>query len=218
MSTYPGSSRLLKGAIVAVNDNMQPPNVIAFRYNPEGVRRSLQPQTAGGGQGERSQLVRYIGAPVETFDLEIHLDGVDELVGDETTIQYGIYPQLAALEMLVYPGSQQVIQNDALLSSGILEIAPIAAPLTLLVWGPNRVLPVQLTALSVSEELFTPNLNPIQATVSLSMRALSYSDLAPGTRGYNLFLAYQRSKESMASQAPQGPSSSTIAQIGVDIH
>jgi hypothetical protein len=130
MSTYPGSSRLLKGAIVAVNDNMQPPNVIAFRYNPEGVRRSLQPQTAGGGQGERSQLVRYIGAPVETFDLEIHIEGVDELVGDQTTIQYGIHPQLAALEMLVYPGSQQVIQNDALLSSGILEIAPIAAPLT----------------------------------------------------------------------------------------
>ena len=133
----------------------------------------------------------------------IQLDAVDALEqGDSTAVQAGIYPQLALLELLVYPGSQQVLQNDALLAAGMLEIVPMVAPLTLFVWGPNRVLPVALTSLSVREELFDTNLNPIRATLTLSMRALSYSDLAPGTRGYNLFLAYQQAKESMAAQGP----------------
>jgi hypothetical protein len=74
------------------------------------------------------------------------------------------------LEMLAYPRSQQVIQNDALLATGTLEIAPLAAPLTLFVGGPNRVLPVRLTSLSISEEFFDPHLNPILATLSLRTR------------------------------------------------
>jgi hypothetical protein len=108
-----------------------------------------------------------------------------------------------------------VKQNDALLASGSLEIAPLAAPLTLFVWGPNRVLPVRLNTLSISEELFDTTLNPIRATVSLNMRALSYSDLSPNTRGYNLFMVYQQGKEAMATL---GISNAPNANIGVDVN
>lgn len=203
MPTYPHGPRILKGAIVVISDAQPQPQMIALQYNPETVTRSLQPQVEGGDQGARSQIVRYIGAPVETIELEVSLDAVDALEqGESTAIQAGIYPQLALLELLIYPGSQQVLQNDALLATGVLEVAPMVAPLTLFVWGPNRVLPVALTSLSVREELFDTNLNPIRATLTLSMRALSYSDLAPGTRGYHLFLAYQQAKESMAAQGP----------------
>ena len=52
------------------------------------------------------------------------------------------------------------------------------APLTLFVWGPQRVLPVRLTELSVTEEAFDPQLNPIRAKVSLGLRVLTYNDLA----------------------------------------
>jgi Contractile injection system tube protein len=214
MPTYPHGPKILKGAIVALSDTNPQPQTIAFQYNPETVKRSLQPQTVGGDQGERSQVVRYTGAPVETIELEVYIDAVDALEqGDSNAASAGIHPQLALLEMLAYPSSQQVIQNDNLLAMGMLEIAPLVAPLTLFVWGPNRVLPVRLTSLSISEELFDTNLNPIRATLSLSIRALSYSDLARDTRGYNLFLAYQQAKESMAAQGPQGSSAIT----GVDV-
>jgi hypothetical protein len=216
MPTYPRGPRLLKGAIVAVSDTGPQLTTIALQYNPETVKRSLQPQMAGGEEGQRSQIVRYTGAPVETFDLEVFIDATDQLErGDINAARSGIHPQLSLLETLVYPTSQQVIQNDALLALGTLEVAPLAAPLTLFVWGPNRVLPVRLNSLSVSEDLFDTNLNPIRATVTLNMRALSYSDLAPSTKGYNLFLAYQQVKEAMATQAiTKNPS----ALIGVDIN
>ena len=203
MPTYPHGPRIFKGAIVAISETNPQPQTIAFLYNPETVKRSLQPQTSGGDQGERSQAVRYIGAPVETIELEIYIDAIDALEQAESiAVNAGIYPQLSLLELLAYPASQQVVQNDALLATGTLEIAPLVAPLTLFVWGPNRVLPVQISSLSISEELFDTNLNPIRATLSLSLRALSYSDLAPGTRGYNLFVAYQQTKELMATRGP----------------
>ncbi len=201
MPTYPHGPRLLKGAIVTVS-NFGSQTTIAFQYNPETVKRSLQPQMAGGDEGQRSQVVRYTDAPVETIDVEIMIDASDQLEqGDPGTLQAGIYPQLSLLELLTYPSSQQVILNTALLETGTLEVAPLSAPLALFMWGPNRVLPVRLNTLSISEELFDPNLNPLRATVSLNMRALSYSDLAPLSQGYNLFLAYQQTKEAMAMQA-----------------
>jgi Contractile injection system tube protein len=216
MPTYPRGPRLLKGAIVIVNDVGLTPQTIALQYNPETVKRSLQPQTAGGDEGQRSQMVRYVGAPVETIELEVFLDAIDALEGnDAEALNAGIYPQLSLLETLVYPASQQVQQNDQLLAMGMLEIMPLAAPLTLFVWGSHRVLPVRLTSLVVSEEMFDPNLNPIQATLSLSMRALSYSDLAPNTKGYHLFMAYQQTKEALASQ---GRATGQNTRLGVNVN
>ena len=213
MPTYPHGPRLLKGAIVTIRELIPAPTLIAFQYNPEAVKRSLQPQMAGGEEGQRSQSVRYTGAPVETIELEVFIEATDQLeAGYPLATNVGIYPQLSLLETLVYPASQDVITNDALLALGTLEVAPLAAPLTLFVWGPNRVLPMRLNSLSISEELFDTNLNPIRATVSLSMRALSYSDLALTSKGYSLFLAYQMAKESMAAL---GLTNSTGSAIGV---
>ncbi len=216
MPTYSHAPRLLKGAIVAIDQATKQATSVVLQYNPEAVRRSLQPQVAGGDQGQRSLAVRYTGAPVETIDLEVYVDAADQLErADSNTVARGIYPQLALLELLAYPSSQQVIQNDALLATGTLEIAPLAAPLALFIWGPNRVLPVRVNSLSVSEELFDPQLNPLRATITLNLRSLSYSDLDPGTQGYNLFLAYQQTKEALSRQAVATNPSATI---GVDIN
>jgi hypothetical protein len=209
--TYPRGPRLLKGAIVVVSDLGGMPQTIAFQYNPETLKRSLQPQTSGGDQGQRSQLVRYTDAPVETIEIEVYIDAIDALEGnDNEAVTTGIYPSLSLLETLVYPQVQQVLQNDALLATGTMEIMPLAAPLTLFVWGPHRVLPVRLTSLNVTEELFDPNLNPIRATVSLSLRALSYSDLSQNTKGYHLFTVYQQAKEALAAQGSAGAQNASI--------
>ena len=111
----------------------------------------------------------------------------------------GIHPQLAALEMLIYPRSALVIANTILLALGTIEIIPPQAPFTLLIWGPKRVLPVRLTEFSITEEAYDPNLNPIRAKVLLGLRVLSYNDLPISNPGYALFLAHQVVKETLAA-------------------
>jgi hypothetical protein len=207
---------MLKGAIVAIDLATSGRSTIVFQYNPETVKRSLEPQMTGGEGGGRSLAVRYAGAPVETIDLEVSIDAVDQLeAGQGDPLKKSIYPHLAALETLLYPPSGQVIQNSRLLAQGSIEIAPYLAPLTLFIWGGRRVLPVSLTRYSINEELFDGQLNPIQATVTLALRALSYSDLDQSHRGYHLFLAYQQAKETMARQGITGGSPTEL--IGVDV-
>ena len=70
----------------------------------------------------------------------------------------------------------------------------------LFVWSKNRILPVRITDLSVTEEAFDPSLNPIRAKVSLSMRVLSVDDLGFDTKGGSLFMIYQQQKEQLAKQ------------------
>jgi hypothetical protein len=216
MATSLHGPRLLKGAIVAVDLASNQRNTIVFQYNPETLSRSLQPQMVGGEQGQHSPVVRFTGAPVETINLEVMIDAADQLEsGEQTALNLGIYPQLTALATLLYPHSQQVIQNSQLLEQGSIEIGPYTAPLTLFVWGGNRVLPVLLTGLSSREELFDSHLNPIRATVTLNMRALSYSDLNKDHKGYHLFLAYQKAQEVMARQGLSGDASQAIG-VSID--
>lgn len=196
--TFPGSPRLLKGALVGV-DLLRPiPNVIAFQYNPETLTRSIKAR-AMGGEGATSEAMRLTGAPQETIKLDVEIDATDQLEdATSTATDNGIYPQLSALEMLVYPGSGQVIANSVLLAVGTIEVIPPVAPFTLFIWGPKRVLPVRLTDFSITEEAHDVRLNPIRAKVSLGLRVLSYNDLPLTHPGYALFLAHQVTKEAMA--------------------
>lgn len=201
---------MLKGAIVAIDPETAKPSTILFQYNPEGVTRSLKPQMMGGEGGQQLKTLRYTGAPEELISVEITIHAADDLEkGNPIATASGIHPQLAALEILTYPPSQQVVDNSKLASDGAIEIGPYRAPLTLFVWGRNRVMPVLLTGLSIREQLFDNTLNPIQATVSLEMRALSYSDLNPSHKGYHLFLAYQQDKETMSKSWVSGDSRAT---------
>jgi hypothetical protein len=78
-------------------------------------------------------------------------------------------------------------------------MVPAEAPMTLLVWGIKRVLPVRLTQFSITEQAYDPGLNPIRARVALGLRVLSYSDLPVTNAGYYVFLAHQIAKEVMAT-------------------
>jgi len=82
---------------------------------------------------------------------------------------------------------------------GNIEIIPPEAPLTLFVWGPQRVVPVRLTSFSITEQAYDPMLNPILAKVDLTLNVLSYFDLKVTNPGYTLFMAYQITKEIMAT-------------------
>lgn len=199
MGTLSSSPRLMKGAIVGIDILNPLASIIIFQYNPDTMTRTLTPQTAGGQGADRSEALRLKGAPQEAITLSVEIDATDQLAdGNAIAGTMGIYPQLAALEMLIYPKSALVIANTILLAAGTIEIIPPAAPLTLFIWGPQRILPVRLTTFSITEEAYDPLLNPIRARVQLGMRVLSYNDLPVTHPGYSLFLAHQIMKEVMA--------------------
>ena len=205
MPTTSHGPKLLKGAIIAIDLTTSKQTAIVFQYNPEKLTRTIKPgqMEPSGAERQRAMALRYKGAPEETIDLDIAIDATDQLeAGNASAATVGIYPQLAALEMLLYPPTPEITDNDKLAQKGYTEVASgYEAPFTLFVWGKQRVLPVILTGFTITEEIFDPNLNPVQATVKLGMRALSYSDLNPQHKGYKLFLTYQKKKEVLASGA-----------------
>lgn len=199
MTTFPNSPRLMKGAIVGIDIFNPVSSVILFQYNPETLTRTLKAKTSGEGENS-SEALRLQGAPEESITLNIEIDATDQLEkGENNATSMGIYPQLSALEMLIYPKSSVVIANTALLAAGAIEIIQPMAPLTLFIWGPKRVLPVRLTSFSITEDAYDINLNPIRAKVSLGLSVLSYNDLPVTHPGYHLFLAHQVVKETMAT-------------------
>jgi hypothetical protein len=200
MTAFSGSPRLQKGAIVGFDRSNPSASVILFQYNPDTLTRTLEAQAVGGQGGDRSEALRLKGAPVENIKLEVEIDATDQLErAHGAAVSMGVYPQLSALEMLIYPRSDLVLANTELLAAGTIEVIPPTAPFTLFVWGHRRALPVRLTEFSVTEEAYDTNLNPIRVKVSLGLRVLSYNDLPRSHRGYSLFLSHQVAKEAMAA-------------------
>lgn len=214
MSAIPRTPRLLKGGIVLVDPTTAAVvRTVALQYNAETLNRTLQAQGAGD-EGDRLEALRLTGPPVETISLDAEIDAADQLAAPERhpdVAELGLHPQLAALETIVYPDSRQVEANRGLAQSGTLGIAPVEAPLTLFVWGAQRVLPVRLTDFSVAEEFFDPALNPLRARVSLRMRVLSATDLGFEHRGSSLFAAYHQRKERLAARSP----AASLSTLGV---
>ncbi len=215
MSTFPGSPRLLKGAIVGLDPFNPVASIIVFQYNPETLTRRLDARATGGGEAaDRSEPFRLRTAPSETITLAVTVDATDQLeVADDLAVRAGVGPALSALEMLLYPKSTLVVANAVLAQLGNLEIIPPQAPLTVFVWGAQRVLPVRLTGFSITEQAYDAQLNPILATVDLTLTVLSYADLKITDPGYTLFLAYQIAKELMASSNPAGSLLNTGASL-----
>jgi hypothetical protein len=216
MTTFPNSPQLLKAGLVLLDaDSGAVQRVIALQYNPDTLTRTLQPQGAGGEGGERAEALRLKGPPVETIKLEAEIDATDQLEfpsQNANAVTYGVQPQLAALEAIVYPSSSTLQLNKTLAAVGTIEIIPAEAPMTVFVWGAGRVLPVRLTEFSITEEAFDPALNPIRAKVSLGMRVLSVNDVSFDHRAASLYLSHHQRKERLASLATAG----TFASLGIE--
>jgi hypothetical protein len=210
---------LLKGAL-AVFDSQKPgppPRIIVFQYNAEQLTRSLASRAAPPEPSDvgaaREDSFRVLGPPVENINLSVVLDAADQLEEPDKNpevAENGLHPALASLELLLYPPSTQVLLNRNLAQAGKVQVCPADLPLTLLIWGKSRVVPVRLTSFSVNEEAFDPNLNPIQAKVDLGMRVLTYMELKEDTVGFSAYISYQSQKESLARLVRTGSTASTI--------
>jgi hypothetical protein len=176
-------SYLIRGALVEyASDFLGPlPNVVIFQFNPETLVRSLQipPRPTGAEARETTQAGEI---PVERITLTAHFSAADALgAANPIAALFGVGPQLAALEQMVYPSSKlsgligQAI--DAIGSAlGIGGSDPPAQPIPrqsyprlLFIWGPARVWPVVIDSMSITEQQFDGLLNPIQAEVNIGL-------------------------------------------------
>jgi hypothetical protein len=157
MSGFPGSPRILKGAFVRYDTAAASPKIIIFPYNPETLSRTILPSTPSPSAGQPSLAV---GSPAETIVFTLTLDATDALEqGSAQAASTGVYPVLSAIELLMYPPP------------------PGLTPVTLFVWGPNRILPVRVTGLNILESLFDPNLSPIQVAVQVTLAVTPAGDV-----------------------------------------
>jgi hypothetical protein len=202
------SPQLLKGALAIYQDEQNgTPDYVIFQYNPEQVRRTLALR-APPDRGQRSSpgparedVRRAAGPPLETINLSIQLNAAEQIARrDQAATQDGLHPLLAKLEMLLYPPTATLDQNEQLASQGQVQINPASVPLVVLIWGRSRVVPVAITSFGAVEEAFDQNLNPIQAKVDLGLKVLTYLELSANTIGRRAYVAYQRHKEELARQ------------------
>ena len=181
MSGFPRSPRLLKGAFVIFETAAPlPTNLIAFQYNPDSVSRTFEAQTGDSGGDPR----RIAGdtqnalAPTERIRMSVELDAADQLErAAEVAVATGLHPTLSALELLLYPGSTQVLLGKVLAAVGSAYVAPARVPTVLLVWGPLRVIPVRVESIAITEDAFDQKLNPIRAKVDVDVRTLTAKEL-----------------------------------------
>jgi hypothetical protein len=207
---------VLKGGLVLLDASTGTVlRIIPLQYNPETLSRTFQIQSVGGDHPDRSEMFRLKGPAIETIKVDAVLDATDQLeVANATVADVGLNAQLATLELMIHPTSAQLDNNNTLASAGTLEILPMEAPLIVFVWSKLRVTPVRLTEFSITEQAFDPNLNPIQAKVSLGMRVLNVNDVGFDNKAGRLFMTYLRTKEQLSQLAGNG-SLSTLGITGI---
>lgn len=185
------ASFMLRGALVEYSGTFLGPipNIVVFQFNPEEISRTIN---IPGGQAENSgdrarqqESGQASAPPVETFSLTAHFSAADDLGrgGALSAVPrlFGVGPQLAALEKMVYPAGPLTGLLGAALDAigGALggggapaaeqPVAREAAPRILFIWGPSRVLPVRIQSMSFTEKQYDALLNPVLAQVSLGL-------------------------------------------------
>jgi hypothetical protein len=208
MTSFPGAPRTQNAGLILIDPQSAAiQRVIILQYNPDALTRSIQAQTIAGDVGDRLEALRFKAQAIETIKLQADIDAIDQLEFPDqnpNAVSYGILPQLATLEMMLYPASADIQMSNSLAQQGTIEIAPLEGLLTLFVWTQNRVVPVRVNEFSVTEEMFDPSLNPIRAKVSIGMRVLSSWDLGPTHKGASIFMAYLQTKEALVAKGPTG--------------
>src|SRR5438477_356554 len=152
MSSFPGSPKVMKGAIIGLDPFNPLASVIIFQYNPDTLTRTITAQTSGSDNADKGEALRLKGPPKETIKLDVEIDSADQLErANPLATTMGLYPTLASLEMLLYPKSALTIANEVLAAIEITEIIPPEVPMTLFVGGHKRTLPARLTEFSITE-------------------------------------------------------------------
>lgn len=200
---FPNKPRILRGAFVEFGLSL-PPLAVVFQFNPLQLirNRSLTftapniqnavpgqvgqatapPRTLRDFHGQFSNLLdlqkeQLVTVQEQTIGFDIRLDASDKLdAGNSVTEQFGIAPEIATLELMVYPKDESVlvgVLSTLLGNSGGFSFTRSAnPPLILFIFGRKRVLPVNITSMNITETEFSSDLNPIRASIAVSLTVI----------------------------------------------
>jgi hypothetical protein len=135
------------------------------------------------------------GLPGESFDFTIYLNADDDVASGipvlaQVAQRAGLSARLASLELMLYPvngtgsatarGGQLLgtVSSGLGAAKGTWKLPNSTLPVVLFYWNSNRVVPVRVTTLSVTETLYDEDLNPRQAQAQLGLRVLTPEELA----------------------------------------
>ena len=198
------AGKFLKGALVSFMPTFigSLPNVIVFQYNPETIRHTWTAAGKPGNPRAGGDPMAADGVPGESFSFKLSVDAIESIADGATnpiaaglaTVS-GVYTRLAALEMLQYPsgafggGLLGTVSASGGAAGASLSVSGGSAtkntavprsevPMVLFVWGPQRIVPVRVTALEITEMLYDALLNPTKADVSITLRVLTPEELS----------------------------------------
>jgi hypothetical protein len=197
-SGFSNQAKILRGAFVEFGISL-PPLIVVFQFNPLTITRTRtasvdQQETPGKNRVSNEDLIKQVCADKlfkevrnnqilkvspQTLGFDIRLDATDKLNdGDTITQQFGIAPQLSTLELMMLPKSQSLLGGAvAALLGGSTKSFSFAddaknPPVTLFIWGRKKVMPVNITNMTIKEEEFSVDLNPIRATVTVALEVI----------------------------------------------
>ncbi|SCY82326.1 hypothetical protein [Desulfoluna spongiiphila] len=196
---FPNKPKILRGAFVEFGLSL-PPLIVPFQFNPVDLKRNRSltfsgtgaPATPAGSakagettvagpslrqfhqQDKFSNLLdlrraQKVTVQEETIQFDMRLDATEKLEeGDPLATQFGIMPQLSSLELMLYPKSESLFAADL----GFRFTRGENPPMILFIWGRKRVLPVNINSMNITETEFSTDLNPIRATLSVSLTVI----------------------------------------------
>lgn len=193
----------LRGSLMAFTSpvNGMVPTLVPFQYNPAEVTRVIKPAPGTtGGSG-----LRVAAPPTETYTLKLELDALDGL-DKPITGSLGIAPLLASIEAMLEPagtsGLGALTGAVGSLLGGGSGTPPVPAPslqLVVLAWSATRVVPVRIDSCTVHETGFDAALQPVQASVDLSVTVLRSRDLSADQTLANIMAtAYQVARTTLS--------------------
>lgn len=202
----------MRGALVEYSGQFLGPipNIVIFQFNPESLTRTITVPLATSSQNSvanrpKREIATAEAPAVESFTITAQFSAADDL-GTGGTVGvvprlFGVGPQLAALEKMVYPvKTQGGLIGAAIDAIGSAIAGPGASPPTrpvppqkvprlLFIWGPTRVLPVRITSMSIAEKQYDMLLNPVEAEVQIGLSVVSTPSsadaVATGAWGYS---------------------------------
>jgi hypothetical protein len=216
------------------------PNVIVFQINPETITHTWTeakpPPAADELDGAKVDPLAASGVPGETFAFTLFLDANEEIANDArnpvaagVARATGVYTRLSALEMLQYPTGlttaaalvgQITAANDAATKdasateSGQQSVPLLQVPVVLFVWGPQRIVPVRVTALTITERLYDVALNPIHAEAQITLRVLTPDEViavqSPMAKMAKIAYAYTQGLRQAQAAVDLGDPAATI--------
>ena len=183
MSGFLNKPKILRGAFVEYGLSV-PPLSVVFQFNPVQLtrNRSLTYEAPSSAQTSLRdfhkqfdnltdlQRQQQVTIREENIGFEIRLDATDKLdEGDPVAGRFGIAPQLSTLELMVHPKDESLLGRTL---GGFSFPRKPNPPLILFIWGRNRVLPVNIEYLNITEILYSTDLNPIRATAAVNLTVI----------------------------------------------